>query len=193
MIRTIDNPVREGDRHIFSKTKNEPVPRKFVKTAASRGAESDQHRALGSTSVTHVSDPRSPNHRTGFSLVELIGACLLLGILFSMTIPMFVVVARERHSTQQRQFALQHAANLLERATEKDWAELIPGELAVPDADADLMSVLPGLERHLVVKSVDGQLPARQIIASIRWQTTAGVPSPPVQVSAWVYPKGEVP
>lgn len=131
--------------------------------------------------------------RPGFTLVELIGACLLLGILFSMTIPMFVVISRQRHATEQRQFALQHAANLVERASEKPWAELAPRELAVPKADLDLLTVLPGLERQIVVTSIDGDLPSRQITASVRWQGQAGRLNPPVQVSGWVYPKSEAP
>ena len=61
--------------------------------------------------------PYRPNRLQGFTLVELIGTSLLMGMLFSIMIPMFVVVARERRSTQQRQSALQHATNLVERAT----------------------------------------------------------------------------
>ena len=41
--------------------------------------------------------------RRGFTLVEMIGTCFVLGILFSITVPMFMVVARERRSTEQRQ------------------------------------------------------------------------------------------
>jgi type II secretory pathway pseudopilin PulG len=131
--------------------------------------------------------------RSGFTIVETIGACVILGIIFSMTVPMFLVIARERHSTEQRQFALQHAVNLLEQATARRWSELEPGRLPVPDADADLATVLPGLERSLVVKSIDGSPESRQIVASIRWQSRPGQLVSPIEISAWIYSTGETP
>ena len=131
--------------------------------------------------------------RGGFTILEMIGTCLLLGILFSMTIPMMLLVARERHSAGQRQFALQQATNLLEGATKRNWADLEPGELSVPDPDQDLKAVLPGLQQTLVVKQLEGEIEARQIIASIRWQNRAGELVSPLRLSAWVYSMKEVP
>ena len=129
----------------------------------------------------------------GFTLVELIGTSLLLGILFSMTIPMLVIVAHERRSTQQRQFALQHLANLLEQSVTRDWNELIPGDLPIPIADPDLLVVLPGLEEHLTVKQIDLEPVSRQVIASIKWQNHSGQMNSNLELSAWVYPMKEAP
>jgi type II secretory pathway pseudopilin PulG len=126
--------------------------------------------------------------RSAFTFLELIGTCLLLGVLFSITVPMLLIVARERRSTEQRQLALQHAANLLERATQRGWSDLPPGDLAVPAADADLQIVLPGLERSLKVKQLEGERESRQITATLRWQTRAGPMASPLTLSAWVYP-----
>ena len=106
---------------------------------------------------------------------------------------MLLVVARERRGTEQRQFALQHAANLLEDAVVRDVSELKPGELAIPDADADLVGLLPGLERTLVVLQNDGEPVTRQITASIRWRNRAGELVAPLKLSAWVHPVKEVP
>ncbi len=119
--------------------------------------------------------------------MELVGTCLLLGMLFSMTVPLLLVIARERRSTEQRQFALQHAANLLEYATARQWAELVPGEQNLPEADADLQSILPGLERSLVVDPVTGELPTRRIVVSVRWQSSSGPLVSPLRLSTWVY------
>ncbi len=129
----------------------------------------------------------------GFTIVEMIGTCLLLGILFSITVPMLLVVARERRSTEQRQFAMQHATNLLEHAMTRDWSDLEPGELSLPAADVVLQTVLPGLERTLVVKPLEGEPESRQITASIRWQDRTGELVSPLRLCAWVYPLKEVP
>ena len=133
------------------------------------------------------------SHRRGFTLVEMIGTCLLLGVLFAITVPMLVLVARERHSTEQRQFALQHAANLLEQSAMRDWAELDSGELSLSDADSDLQAMLPGLERSLVVTPGENDLESRQITATVRWRNRAGDLVAPLRLSAWVYPTKEVP
>ena len=131
--------------------------------------------------------------RDGFTIVEMIGTCILLGVLFSITVPMFVIIARERRSTEQRQFALQHAANLLEHPTTRRWSELEPGSLKLPEATADLQAVLPGMERTLIVRQIDGEIPSRQIVASIRWQGSAGQMVSPIQLSTWVFPTKEIP
>lgn len=150
---------------------------------------------LATTSVSAgipspVDDGNTP-HR-GFTIVEMLGTCLLLTVLFGMTVPMLLLVAKERRSTEQRQFALQHAANLLENAVARE-SELIEGELPLPDADADLKEILPGLERTLIVKQLEGGSEPRQITASIRWRNRAGDLVAPLRLSAWVHPKKEAP
>jgi type II secretory pathway pseudopilin PulG len=143
--------------------------------------------------LLHIRSRQGLELRGGFTIIEMIGTCLLLGILFSMTIPMLLLVARERRSAEQRQFAMQQAANLLERATKRDWSDLEPGELSIPDPDRDLQAVLPGLQQTLVVKQLADEFDSRQIIASIRWQNRAGELVSPLRLSAWVHSMKEVP
>ena len=144
-----------------------------------------------------ISSYRSSNHhssRSGFTIVEMIGTCLLLGILLSMTVPMLLLVAHERRSTEQRQFALQHAANLLENASARGWSALPAGSLTLPDADSELQGILPGLERSLVVvEHHEGEVHSRQVTASIRWQSRSGNLVAPLRLSTWVHPTKEVP
>ena len=132
-------------------------------------------------------------HPRGFTIVEMLGTCLLLSILFSMTIPMLLLVARERQATDQRQFALQHVANLLENAMNRDWSELPAGMLTIPEADSDLLTLLPGLERSLVVQPFEKETDPRQITASVRWKNRAGELVAPIQISTWVHRTGEAP
>ena len=140
--------------------------------------------------IRHAQDP---DLRGGFTIIEMIGTCLLLGILFSMTIPMLLLVSRERRSAEQRQFAVQHATNLLEEAVQRGWSDLQPGELEVPNPDSDLQAVLPGLKQTLVVKQLADEFDTRQIIASIQWQNRAGELVSPLRLSAWVHSMKEVP
>ena len=129
--------------------------------------------------------------RRGFTLVELISTCVLLGVVFSVSIPLLVTVARERLSAEQRQFALQHATNLLERAVVQDWSELPPGEQTLTAAPPDVLAMLPGLERQLTVTELSDEPRSKQVAVSIRWQGRAGHPVAPLALSAWVYPVQE--
>jgi type II secretory pathway pseudopilin PulG len=157
------------------------------------GTRMTTERVASRVLYANTSGSNARRNRGGFTIVELIGTCLLLGILFSMTVPMLLVVARERRSAEQRQFALQQAANLLEGAVKRNWSDLEPGELIVPDPDTDLQAVLPGLQPTLTVKQLDGEFDTRQIIASIRWQNRACELVNPLQLSAWVHSMREVP
>ena len=123
----------------------------------------------------------------GFTLIELVGTCVILGSVFSIVVPMMLIVARERRSTEQRQFAMQHAANLLDDSTAESWDKLSPGELSLPVASEDLISVLPDLQRSLVVRQIQGDLPSRQIVATVRWRGASGKMDSGVKLSTWVF------
>lgn len=131
--------------------------------------------------------------RRGISLIEMVGTLTLLGVMFAITVPMLLAVARERQASQQRQFALQHAANLLEHPVTRRWQELEPGELNLPDAPSDLRTILPGLERTLTVQDVAAESACRQITAVVRWQASSGDWASPVRLCTWVYSPKEVP
>lgn len=156
----------------------------------------DDVSGLELTAITDTRESTKPVRDVrcrGFTIVEMLGTCLLLTILFGMTVPMLLLVAKERRSTEQRQFALQHAANLLENAIAREPSELKEGEIPLPDPDADLEEILPGLERTLIVKQTEGNSEPLQITASIRWRNRAGDLVAPLRLSAWVHPLKEVP
>ena len=165
-----------------------------IKTVAAHESPSDMiakaHRLLSSNRGRVPENAVSEGWRNsrGFTLVELIGTCLLMGILFSMTVPMLLVVARERRSTEQRQFALQRASNLLERTAQREWSELQPGEISLEDVDGDLRQVLPDLEQKLLIHQVAGESDAIQVVASLRWRNAAGEYVAPIRLSHLAVP-----
>jgi hypothetical protein len=130
---------------------------------------------------------RSSDRRRGFTILELVGTCFLLGVMFTITVPMLMIVARERRSTEQRQFALRHLENLLEETTSRPAAELAIGEQPLADPDPDLTAILPGLERNLTVRSIEGEPDTLLVVGTIRWQMAGGKPGVPMQLSAWVH------
>lgn len=129
--------------------------------------------------------------RCGFTLIELIATCILLGVVFSVSIPLLTVVAQERRSAEQRQFALQYATNLLERTMTNGWSQLPVGEQTLTAAPTDVQTLLPGLERQVEVKELLETPRSKQVVVSIRWKSRSGQLVAPVRLSAWVYAIGE--
>ncbi|MBC8112858.1 MAG: prepilin-type N-terminal cleavage/methylation domain-containing protein [Candidatus Saccharimonas sp.] len=129
--------------------------------------------------------------RRGFTLIELISTCILLAVVFSVSIPLLTVVAHERRSSEQRQFALQHATNLLERTMTRTWSELTVGEQELTAPPADVQTLLPGLERRVEVKELSETPRSKQVAVSVRWKGRSGEFVSPIRLSAWVYPNGE--
>jgi hypothetical protein len=131
--------------------------------------------------------------RRGATILELVATCILLGVVFSVSVPLLTVVARERRSAGQRQFAMQHAGNLLERTVARGWSNLSAGPQVIAPADSELESLLPGLEQRAEVRSLGEELDTKLVTVSIRWRNRAGQLIAPVQLSAWVHPTMEVP
>ncbi len=143
----------------------------------------------GGTSVwTNCSRPT--DRRRAFTIVELIGTLILLGVVFTVSVSVLVAVARERKNTTQRQHALQHANSLLEHATASNWSDLKVGLQEIPPASSDLQALLPGIDQRFEV-SEPGSDRSKQLTVSIRWTNQQGQAVAPIQLVAWVYPSEE--
>jgi len=167
-------------------------PGSHSKTSPTRERGLREHQMVGPRSRVGLVMERNTRGRSftrhGFTLIELISTCILLGVVFSVSIPLLTVVAHERRSAEQRQFALQHAANLLEHTTTKSWTQLPVGEQTLTAAPTDVQMLLPGLERQVEVKELSEEPRSKQVAVSIRWKSRTGQLVAPVRLSAWVYP-----
>lgn len=130
--------------------------------------------------------PRS--RRSAFSLVELIAALILLGVVFSVSISMLATAARQRRAAEQRQFAIQHATNLLERTMTRTWSELPVGTQTLAPPPTDVQAVLPGLKCQIEVKALAQEVESKLITVTVHWNDFSGHELAPVHLSAWMYP-----
>lgn len=134
---------------------------------------------------------REGSLRAGFTIVELTAALILLGVVFTVSVSMLVTVARQRRSVEQRQFALQLAANLMERTAARGWSDIQVGSQPLPDLPPGLSRALPGLEEQVEVTDEKQEHGAKQITVTVRWTNSAGQMVSPVQLKTWVYPLKE--
>jgi type II secretory pathway pseudopilin PulG len=141
-------------------------------------------------SPTWAKRSRSPDRRPAFTIVELIGTLILLGVVFTVSVSVLLAVAKERKNTVQRQHALQHANSLLEHVTARNWSDLAVGVQEIPPASSDLQALLPGIDQRFEV-SEPGADGSKQLTVSIRWKNQQGQAVTPIQLVAWVYPSEE--
>lgn len=132
-------------------------------------------------------------HRPGFTIVELIAALILLGIVLTLSITLLGVVTHQRYISEQRQFALQHAANLLERTASSGWSRLQAGPQAIDPAPVDVTSILPKVDRRIEVTLLPDEFHSKLITVSISWQHQSQQIVSTVRLSGWVYPLEETP
>jgi type II secretory pathway pseudopilin PulG len=129
-----------------------------------------------------------PRHRSGFTVVELIATLILLGVVFTVSISILLAVTHSRRVAEQRQFAMQYAANLLEQAASRPWAELAPGPQPRTPIPPDLATVLPDLEQSIDVTDSPTEFHSRQISVTIRWKDRRGQSVAPMRLTGWAYP-----
>lgn len=125
--------------------------------------------------------------RSAFTLVELIATLILLGVVFTVSISILGTSARQRRATEQRQFAIQHAANLLERTMMRTWSELPAGPQTLEPPPTDVEAVLPGLSRRVEVSDLPQDVATRLITVTVRWKDLSGRELAPVHLSAWMH------
>lgn len=128
---------------------------------------------------------RSLPARTAFTLIEMMLAMALLGVLFSVFVPMLLTIAHERRDAVREQVALQHAANVLEEATLKPWDQL-KEPLTGPELAAEQQPLLPDFEQAVTVADVDGTPTTRRITVAVSWKHRSGQRTLPLLLHGWV-------
>lgn len=130
--------------------------------------------------------------RRAFTLLELIVTCLLLGILFTVMVPLLATTARQRQASDRRLAAMSHAANLLERWTSRDYADLAGATTQTVPLPEEVAHLLPRGAAEVAVTDESQGPPARRIAVTVRWQDRHG-PARPVRLTGWVFRTRETP
>ena len=123
-------------------------------------------------------------HRTGFTLIEVTIACMLLILCAAVVAQMLHLVARQERITDLRQTALRAVANRLEQLQARAWDELPVAARSAEPAPAEVLQLQPKAQLWSeVLEQEDGQV--REIRVQIGWPDAAGNQVQPVSLSAW--------
>ncbi|HET6425619.1 MAG TPA: type II secretion system protein [Planctomycetaceae bacterium] len=126
-----------------------------------------------------------PHRRTAFTLFELMLAMMLLGVIFSVFVPMLLTIAHERRDASREQIALQHAANVLEVVTLRPWTEL-QDPLMGPELSPAMQRVFVDFEQTISVAEVEGTPASKRITVSLTWEHRSGQRTSPLTLHGWV-------
>ncbi|MGQ0635709.1 MAG: type IV pilus modification PilV family protein [Planctomycetaceae bacterium] len=129
--------------------------------------------------------------RAGFTLVELTIAALLLGAIFVSVIPVLGLITRDRREAERRQLALIAAENLLDRLAALPYSDLTVERVARYRLPETVAGQLPEAALRCDVSADDDSQSAKRISVELRWQKGASATSPPMRLTAWVFPSAE--
>jgi Tfp pilus assembly protein PilV len=127
---------------------------------------------------------------SGFTIIEIVMATLALGIAMTLTVQILGWVARERRSVDRRAFAVQEAANAMERLAARPWEKLTPAAARAYALSPAALESLPGAELSVTVTDEVQKPPLKRVGVQLSWRNRAGGREAPVRLTAWVSPRG---
>jgi len=127
----------------------------------------------------------------GFSILEVLVAMSILGVLFVTIVPILGWAAEQRHNADQRQFALQEVSNLMEHASLQPWDKLTQESLAHVPLSSEAQNVLKNAQ--LEIRAIDhaDTPPAKQVTITLRWKDRTGTFVRPVRLTTWFFRQKE--
>lgn len=129
-------------------------------------------------------------HRTGFTLLELVTAMVLIGVLMATIAPLLAWTGAVRISTGHRELALHEAANLLERLTTREWDRITQESADEFKLSSQAVSSLPGASLTIVVVPAEIDLPAKRVSVEVNWHNREGDSVTPARLTTIVYRQG---
>jgi hypothetical protein len=125
--------------------------------------------------------------RRGMTLMETSVAGALLLIFMAVGVRFMAVSIAQRQALDQRQTALQEAANIMEKLSALSWSDLTAEAAAKISLTAETKAILPEGELKIDVTDEAGKPVGKHIIVTIRWRDNSGEWTDPVRLAAWRY------
>jgi hypothetical protein len=111
---------------------------------------------------------------------------VVLVLLMAVAVQLLAWVAAERRAAERRQWALEEAANIMDRITALPWDSLNSDRLSDVARSSQADSVLP--EGNLLVELMDmpGEFASKRVVVQVQWQARPGQRVAPVRLTSWV-------
>jgi hypothetical protein len=122
-------------------------------------------------------------------LAEVAMSGAMLVIAMTLTMKVLGWVGTERRAWDHRQWAVQEAANVMERVTSRSYASLTPDSVRALALSPQAKALLPESELKVEVgdkRSAEG-IGSKRIALHLRWRNRFGEWDAPVRLVAWIY------
>jgi type II secretory pathway pseudopilin PulG len=131
--------------------------------------------------------PGPPVRRRGTSLLEIMLAVGLLGVLMTVSVQMMRVIGDRQRAAERRAAALQTVQALAEKLGNMPWDQLfdVAGKIEIPQP---MRRHLPGARLSVSVNKESEPTLAKRVIVVLRWNNPRGQNSAPVRMTTWVFP-----
>ena len=133
------------------------------------------------------------SRRDGGLLVELMGAVVVMSAAFAIAVPVIGKTGALRRQAEQRQLALQEAANLMERVAALPWNDISQETLKKLELSATARRSLRSPQLGIELAKPVGPVPTKQVVIQVRWRDATGHPVRPVWLVAWFYQRRGAP
>ena len=125
--------------------------------------------------------------RRGFTVAEMLVACIVLAALLAFTGKMLLALSLQRTAAAHRACALWEASNQMERLTLEPWDALTQENLATYKLSDEAARQLPDSRLQLEVTSDERPPSSKQIVLEIHWRDAHGEYVAPMRLTSWIY------
>ena len=125
--------------------------------------------------------------RSGFSILEITVASMLLGTLATLCVQYCHAMAVRRAIVERQKSAIQEASNLLEILAARPWEELTPHVADTQQLSERVMRTVPDARLEIEIGLPMGRPPAKRIAVEIHWPADQHAPAKPVRLVTWRY------
>jgi prepilin-type N-terminal cleavage/methylation domain-containing protein len=126
--------------------------------------------------------------RRGFTLIEVTITVVLLAAAMTAIVQVLGWVAAERRATERRQWAIEEAANLMERVTAAPFEEVTAESARAVTLSAPIREKLTSPELTVIVSEPEAVGGGKRVAIAIRWLGRGRTSEAPVRLTAWIYP-----
>jgi len=132
-----------------------------------------------------------PPGRSGFTLVEMMVAGVLLTTVTMIVVPAIYWVHRERRQTEHRQIAIVEVENMMERVVGLPFNDLIQSTVDKFVLSESALRQLPDAKLNIEISESDELPQMKKILVQLGWEDHRGLSVAPVRLTSWVCLKGK--
>ncbi len=126
--------------------------------------------------------------RRGIKIIELVAAMVILAVLLSSMSLAISRIVVQRHRLNQRNWASQATANVMEHIDSLPYSQLTESELDALALPANTDTVLPSASlRCMLDNQPHVMVPGKRIRVVLQWQDRVNSPPNKLQLVTWRY------